>query len=118
MAYKESLAKRIRERLADLDNLEEKEMMGGLAFMYNGKMCVGIYKDNLMCRIDPAINDELLEKRGCRQMDFANKPMKGWVLIDEDGIRSKKDFDHWIGLALEFNSKAKASKKRPAKSKK
>jgi hypothetical protein len=49
-------------------------------------------------------------------MDFANKPMKGWVLVDEEGIRSKKDFDNWIDLALEFNSKAKPSKKRSSKS--
>ena len=55
MAYSEKLADRIRARLAGLPNIEEKKMMGGLTFMYNGKMCVGIIKGDLMCRIDPAL---------------------------------------------------------------
>jgi len=54
MAYNQTLANRIREQLQDLDGIEEKEMMGGLCFMLNDKMCVGIIKDEMMCRIDPA----------------------------------------------------------------
>jgi len=115
MAYNEKLAARIRERLTDLSNIEEKEMMGGLTFMYNGKMCVGIIKDELMCRIDPELHETLVEKEGCRTMDFTNRPMIGYVLIDESGMRSNKDFDYWVGLALEFNARAKASKKRTKK---
>jgi TfoX/Sxy family transcriptional regulator of competence genes len=112
MAYNEKLANRIRERLADLPDIEEKQMMGGLVFMYNEKMCVGIIKDDLMCRVDPAIHEQLVEKTGCRTMDFTNRPMMGYVLIDESGMRTKKDFDYWIGLALDFNQYAKASKKK------
>ena len=112
MAYNEKLADRIRERFAELPNVEEKKMMGGLTFMYNGKMCVGIIKDDLMCRIDPEFHEEAVEKRGCRTMDFTNRPMIGYVLIDETGMKSKKDFDYWINLSLEFNKKAKASKKK------
>jgi TfoX/Sxy family transcriptional regulator of competence genes len=115
MAYDEKLAARIRERISNLSNIEEKEMMGGLVFMYNGKMCLGIIKDELMCRIDPAIHDIEVEKNGCRTMDFTKRPMKGYVMIEEEGMRSKKDFDYWIGLALAFNSKAKASKKKQKK---
>ena len=115
MAYNKKLAERIRERLTDLSNIEEKEMMGGLTFMYNGKMCVGIIKDELMCRIDPELHETLVEKEGCRTMDFTNRPMIGYVLIDESGMRSNKDFDYWVGLALEFNARAKASKKRTKK---
>jgi len=116
MAYDEKLADRIRERLADLQNIEEKRMMGGLTFMYNGKMCVGIFKDELMCRIDPDLHGDAVEKQGCRTMDFTNRPtnrpMKGYVLIDDTGMRNQADFDYWINLSLEFNSKAKASKKK------
>jgi TfoX/Sxy family transcriptional regulator of competence genes len=112
MAYNEKLANRIRERLADLPNVEEKQMMGGLVFMYNEKMCVGIIKDDLMCRVDPAKHEELVEKTGCRTMDFTSRPMIGYVLIDDSGMKTKKDFDYWIGLALDFNRYAKASKKR------
>lgn len=112
MAYSERLANKIRERLADLPNLEEKEMMGGLTFMYNNKMCVGIIKDELMCRIDPGIYETALEKNGCRPMDFTGRPMKGWVIINEEGMKNKKDFDYWIDLALDFNKSAKPYKKK------
>lgn len=114
MAYNQKLAARIRKRLADL-NTEEKEMMGGLTFMVNGKMCVGIIKDELMCRIDPDHHDAAIEKTGCRTMDFTHRPMKGYVMIDETGMKSKTDFDYWTGLALAYNDKAKSSKKKKVK---
>jgi TfoX/Sxy family transcriptional regulator of competence genes len=52
MAYDENLASRIRERLVSLTSVQEKKMMGGLVFMVNDKMCIGIIKDEMMCRID------------------------------------------------------------------
>lgn len=112
MAYDHTLADRIRTRMSVLPNVEEKEMMGGIVFMYNGKMCVGVIKDDMMCRIDPAIHNDLVEKRGCRTMDFTKRPMIGYVLIDETGMKSEKDFEYWISLCLDFNSRAKASKKK------
>jgi len=112
MAYNTQLANRIRERLAQLDNIEEKEMMGGLTFMYNGKMCIGVIKDEMMCRIDPQLHDMAIEQRGCRTMDFTKIPMKGYVMIDDTGMVSQTDFDYWINLALEYNPKAKSSKKK------
>jgi len=112
MAYNENLANRIRERLQELPNIEEKEMMGGLTFMLNDKMCIGIIKDEMMCRIDPALHETEIEKRGCRTMDFTKRPMKGYVLIDETGMKTQRDFEHWINLCLDFNSKAKSSKKK------
>ena len=110
MAYSEKLAHRIRARLAGLPNIEEKEMMGGLTFMLNDKMCVGIIKDELMCRIDPEIYNTVLGRKGCRPMDFTGRPMKGWIIVDEDGMDN--GFDDWIELALDFNKKAKAYKKK------
>ena len=112
MAYNEKLAVRIRERLSELPNIEEKEMMGGLTFMYNDKMCVGIIKDDLMCRIDPEFHNTAVEKKGCRTMDFIKRPMIGYVLIDDTGMKSQKDFEYWINLSLEFNPKAKSTKKK------
>jgi TfoX/Sxy family transcriptional regulator of competence genes len=112
MAFSEKLANRIRERFDTLRNIEEKPMMGGLVFMYNGKMCVGIIGDDLMCRIDKEFHEEAVEKNGCRTMNFTNRPMIGYVLIDETGMKSKKQFDYWIDLALAFNKMAKASKKK------
>jgi TfoX/Sxy family transcriptional regulator of competence genes len=111
MAYSETLANRIRARFATLSNVEEKKMMGGLTFMYNGKMCVGIIKDELMCRIDPEMHETAISRQGCRTMDFTKRPMKGYVMVDETGMATRGDFEYWIGLALDFNQSAKSSKK-------
>jgi hypothetical protein len=86
--------------------------MGGLTFMYNQKMCVGIIKDEMMCRVNPEIHDECITKQGCRTMDFTKRPMKGYVMVDDSGMKLKKDFDYWIGLCLDYNSIAKSSKKK------
>lgn len=112
MAYNEKLANRIRKRLSEVPKVKEKEMMGGLTFMVNDKMCIGIIKDEMMCRIDPELQEAALEKKGCRIMDFTGRPMKGYVMVAEDGMKSKKDFDFWIALCLDFNKKAKRSKKK------
>ncbi len=112
MAYNEKLSNRIRESLADMSNIEEKLMFGGVCFMLNGKMCVGVTKDEMMCRIDPEVYQEVLEKKGCREMVFTGRAMKGYVFVSDEGMKTKKDFDYWINLCLEFNSKAKASRKK------
>jgi len=112
MAYNETLAQRVREAFADQLRVEEKKMMGGLTFMVNDKMCVGILQDDLMARIDPEIYETVLRKKGCREMDFTDRPMKGFVFISPEGTERKEDFDYWIELALDFNPRAKVSKKR------
>ena len=112
MAYDEKLANRVREFLQTKKRVEEKKMMGGLTFMVNEKMCVGILNDDLMARIDPEVYEKVLERKGCREMNFTGRPMKGFVFIDPDGTKSKKDLEYWINLALGFNKKAKSSKKK------
>ena len=113
MAYNEQLANRIREALENVPNTLEKAMFGGITFMVNDKMCIGVVKEELMCRINPDLNDEVLERcHGCRPMDFTGKSMKGYIFVDEEGIKSKADFEYWINLCLDFNSIAKASKKK------
>jgi TfoX/Sxy family transcriptional regulator of competence genes len=112
MAYNESLANRIRGRLADIPGIEEKTMMGGLVFMVNDKMCIGIIKDEMMCRIDRSFHETAIEMKGCRTMDFTKRPMVGYVLIDETGMKTNAEFDYWINLCLDFNKYAKASKKK------
>lgn len=111
MAYDEYLANRVRQKFVGPPNIEAKEMMGGLTFMYNNKMCVGIIKDELMCRIDPTLHDTVIEKICCRTMDFTKRLMKGYIMIDSKGMKSQADFDYWLDLAIEFNKKAKSSKK-------
>lgn len=111
MAYSEFLADRIRVSLKEKKvPYEEKKMMGGITFMVYGKMCIGIIKENLMARIDPDIYSDVLTKKGCREMDFTGRPMKGFVFVEPEGIDMDDDLDYWIGLALEYNPKAKSKK--------
>lgn len=114
MAYNETLANRIRAYFVDhhLYNVEEKAMMGGLTFMLNGKMCVGVFKQDLMCRIDPNIHEKAIEQNGCRPMAFKNKEMKGYVLIEEITLNREETFHDWMQLSITFNPLAKASKKK------
>ena len=119
MAYNEKLADMTRELIAlSQKNVEEKAMFGGLCFMVNEKMCVGVEKDRLMVRLNPDIYDEVMEKEGCRQMDFSGKPMKGFVFVDADVLTTKKKLEYWVKLALEYNKIAKTSKKKTAAKKK
>jgi TfoX/Sxy family transcriptional regulator of competence genes len=116
MAYDEKLADRVREIIAQsYKNIEEKKMFGGLCFMVNDKMCVGVEQERLMLRIDPEKYDEAIEKEGCSPMDFTGKPMKGFVFVDKEVLRTNKQLQYWIHLALEYNKIAKASKKRKSK---
>ncbi|HXS36211.1 MAG TPA: TfoX/Sxy family protein [Flavipsychrobacter sp.] len=112
MAFDEKLNDRIREAMAIYPNTEEKYMFGGTCFMLNGKMCVGVVKDEMMCRIGPDVYEEALKRKGCREMDFSGKPMKGYVYVNAEGLKTKKDFDYWINLCVEFNGKSKAAKKK------
>ena len=83
--------------------------------MLNGKMCVGVVKDEMMCRINPDVYEEVLNKDGCREMVFTGRPMKGYVYISDEGMKTKKEFEYWINLCVEFNSQAKAAKKKKKK---
>lgn len=118
MSYNEKLADRTRKIIAlTHKNVEEKKMFGGLCFMVNDKMCVGVEKERLMVRLDPALFDEVIEKEGCKPMDFTGKIMKGYVFVDLEALNTKKKLEYWVKLALDFNKVAKASKKKPAKKK-
>ena len=116
MAYDEQLAVRIRLNFSKARvRFEEKRMMGGLCFLVDGKMCVGVEKNRLMARIDPDAYDRVLSRKGCVPMDFTGRPMRGFVFVNPEGFRSEADLSAWLDLALEFNPKAKASKKKSAR---
>jgi TfoX/Sxy family transcriptional regulator of competence genes len=116
MAYNEKLANMTRELIALAEkNVEEKSMFGGLCFMVNDKMALGVEKERLMVRLDPARYDEVMEKEGCKPMDFTGKVMKGFVFVDADVLTTKKKLEYWVTLALEYNKIAKSSKKKTAK---
>jgi len=113
MAFDELLADRIKSVLDEKNSsFVEKQMMGGLAFMVDNKMCVGVVKNKMMARIDPDIYDDAITKEGCRPMDFTGRPMKGWIFLEPEGIDLDDDLSYWVELALEYNPKAKSSKKK------
>ena len=113
MAYNEHLAERIRQVLErERVVFEEKKMMGGLTFMVDDKMCIGIVKDDLMARVGPDAYEKALEKEGCREMNFTGRSMKGYVYVEPDAIDMEDDLKYWIQLCLVFNPFAKSSKKK------
>ena len=112
MAYNEKLADRIREALAAIPKVEEKKMFGGLAFMVNGKMCITIVKDRIMCRIDPAMHDEAISVKGIQTVIMRGREYWGYVHINEDILKTKKVLNYWVEHALDYNKTAKASKKK------
>ena len=115
MAFNEKLANRVREIISlTHKNVEEKKMFSGLCFMVNDKMCVGVHSNRIMVRFDPELNDKLIEKEGCKPMDFSGKPMRGFVFVDESVLQTKKQLSYWVELALAYNKFARSSKK-PAK---
>lgn len=112
MAFDERLAARARRELAArTTDLEEKRMMGGLCFMVGGKMCIGVEGERLMVRLDPEMYDTALTRPGCVPMDFTGRPMRGFVFVEPKGTASAADLRSWISLALEFNPRAKSSRR-------
>jgi len=113
MAYDTNLEARIT-RILQLKQLDfiPKKMMGGLCYMLNDKMCVGIIKDQLMARINPDIYHQALEHPHCSEMNFTGRPMKGYVYIDPEGLVDDSNLEYWIQLCIDFNPIAKASKRK------
>jgi len=116
MAFNENLANLVREVIARTHiRVEEKRMFGGLCFMANDKICIGVEKNRLMIRLDPVRMDEALGKEGCNPMEFTGKKMKGFVFVDQEVLNTNQEMNYWVDLALEYNSQAKISTKRKGK---
>ena len=122
MAYDEQLADRIRIAfLGQKISFEEKKMMGGLCFMVDNKMCVGLLTDKqtgqalLMARIGEEAYPKALSQAGVSEMNFTGRSMKGYIFVDEEVLESDSQLGHWLDLALAFNPLAKASKKKKQK---
>jgi TfoX/Sxy family transcriptional regulator of competence genes len=112
VSYDEVLADRVRAALGHAGRVVEKRMFGGIAFMVQGKMCVSVGKQRLMCRIDPAAHDAALRRPGCRTVTMRGREFRGYVLVDAAALRKERDLGYWVGLALAFNKKARSSAKK------
>jgi TfoX/Sxy family transcriptional regulator of competence genes len=116
MPYNEFLADRVAQFFTEKSiPFEAKKMMGGLCFMVDDKMCVGINRDEIMARINPNLYEESLKKEGCKEMNFTGRPMKGFVFLTDEATDLNDDLYYWLQLALDFNPLAKASKKKKKK---
>ena len=122
MSYDEKLADRIRRALGPRDDVEERKMFGGLAFLRDGRMFCGIAKNDLMVRVGPEGYEAALEKPHVRPMDFTGRPMKGYVYVAPDGRRTDAALRAWVNLSASFvgtlppepgRKRPRAPKRRP-----
>jgi TfoX/Sxy family transcriptional regulator of competence genes len=104
MAFDEGLAERLRDLLRQHENVSEKKMFGGLAFMLDGHMFVGILGDRLMARVGPVGYADALNRTHVSEMDFTGKPMKGYVYVAPKGFESDQDLESWVRLCARFVS--------------
>ena len=113
MPYSERLAERVRQALTSIEQVEEKRMFGGLAFLVNEKMCINVGPGRLMLRVDPALHENLLQQKDCRTVVMRGREYKGFIYVDEERLDCTEIFDFWVALALDFNARAKMTKKKP-----
>lgn len=100
MAYDPALAARIRRVLEDRNDVVEKQMFGGVAFMIRGHMACGVVGDRLMVRLDPGVAAGLLTTPNVRPMDFTGRPMRGFLFVEPDGINTAASLRKWVGRTV------------------
>ena len=104
MAYDETLAERVRERLAGRPGIDERRMFGGLAFMLDGNMCCCVTEHGLMVRVGPDRYEDALAQPYAGVMDMTGRPMRGWVLVELEGLTSDDVLARWVTQGAEFAS--------------
>jgi len=102
VAYDEALADDIRNKIGDHPGLSERQMFGGIAFMINGNMAVGVSGDELMVRVGKDKHEEAVGLPGARIFDMSARPMRGWVAVAPDGFAQEADLDAWIERGVAF----------------
>ena len=102
MAYDEGIAERLRDVLADTQNVTEKNMFGGIAFLVNGHMCCGVTNETLMVRVGAKNYESALARAHARTMDFTGKPLRGFVYVAAAGLETDDGLASWVRLSLDF----------------
>jgi TfoX/Sxy family transcriptional regulator of competence genes len=108
MAFSEALAERIRHALARRKGVEEKKMFGGVGFLLNGNLLVGVWKDSLCVRLGPEQAEKALPEPHVKEFDITGRPMKGWVLVEPEGVTGDDQLKGWIRRAVKFVGKLPA----------
>jgi TfoX/Sxy family transcriptional regulator of competence genes len=103
VAYDEDLANRIRELLGTQDGVVEKRMFGGLAFLINGNMSVSVSgRGGLLLRCDPDATDALREESHAGPFEMRGRVMDGWLRIDAEGVRTKRQLERWVSIGVTY----------------
>jgi TfoX/Sxy family transcriptional regulator of competence genes len=103
MAYDEDLANRIRELIAAEPDVTEQRMFGGLAFLVAGNMSVAASgQGGLMLRVDPDDTEALLAKPHAREFEMRGRAMRGWLRVDSDGVRTKRQLEPWVRRGVAY----------------
>jgi hypothetical protein len=103
VAYDEALAVRIRELLVDAPDLTEVRMFGGLAFLISGNMAVAASgQGGILVRADPAQGGRLLATTRARPMEMRGRTMQGWLLVDDEAVRTKRQLARWVGIGTKY----------------
>jgi TfoX/Sxy family transcriptional regulator of competence genes len=103
VAYDEDLANRIRELMAGEAGVTEKKMFGGLAFLVGGNMAVAASgQGGLMVRVEPAETDALVEKPHARRFEMRGRQMDGWLRVDDEGVRTKRQLEPWVRRGVAY----------------
>ena len=102
MAFDERLAERIRGSLGRRKGLVEKKMFGGVAFLLNGNMCVGVHRSDLIVRLAPEETAAALSRSHTRRFDLTGRPMKGWILVEPAGLKTDAQLSRWVQVAAKF----------------
>lgn len=101
MAYDLKLSERIRHELGNIPFVEKK-MFGGVGFLIHGNMAVGVYKDDLIVRFEPEKHEALFKKSGVKPFDIIGRPMKGWLMVEPEGCKTKKQLSAWVKEGVGF----------------
>jgi TfoX/Sxy family transcriptional regulator of competence genes len=115
MAFDEELGERVRAALGRIGSLTELRMFGGLCFTIAGNMAVGVVKDDLMVRMAPEDVENALSEDHVRPMDFTGRPMKGFVFVAAEGVRTDGDLERWVERGVAFASSLPAKKRKSRK---
>lgn len=102
MPYNTELAERLKNILLGRSAMEEKKMFGGIGWMLNGNMCVGVYQDWLLIRIGEEKAKLVFEELHAKPMDITGKPMKGWAMIAFEGLEEDRELKRFTEIAIEF----------------
>jgi hypothetical protein len=101
--YDEDLANRIRELITDEPSVTEQRMFGGLAFLVGGNMSVAASgQGGLMVRVDPESTDTLVAKPHVRPFEMRGRPMRGWLRVDPEGVRTRRQLEPWVRRGVAY----------------